>query len=199
MLAQQSHFYTYAKYFDLEEQAEYKSEYRQGQIVAMAGGSLNHNRIAKNTAFAIDEALAGKPCESFIGDVRLWIERKDLYTYPDVMVLCSQPQFIEGRTDTITNPNLIIEVLSESTAGYDRNEKFQAYWTLPSLEEYILIDQYRIRVEYFRRMSEKEWRLLVLTSMEDSLYLEAVEVEIPLDRIYRNVTWEEASASQNDR
>src|SRR5262245_42509893 len=114
MLAKEDRFYTPAEYFALEEQAAYKSEYRQGEIIAMAGGSLNHNRIAKNTCFAIDEALMGKPCESFLGDVRLWIAKKELYTYPDIMVVCGPVELAEGRTDTLTNPLLLIEVLSES-------------------------------------------------------------------------------------
>jgi Uma2 family endonuclease len=191
MLAQERRLYTQAEYFALEEQAQVKSEYRRGEIIAMAGASLNHNRIAKNTSFAIDQALAGKSCESFLGDVRLWIERRDLYTYPDVMVVCGQPQFAAGRTDTITNPIVLIEVLSESTAAYDRSDKFQAYWTLPSLAEYVLIDQYRVRVEYFQRISEKEWRLLVLTKEEEVLPLESIGAAVPLEQIYRNVAWED--------
>jgi Uma2 family endonuclease len=190
MLAKEDRFYTPAEYFALEEQADHKSEYRQGEIIAMAGGSLNHNRIAKNTYFAIDEALTGKPCESFLGDVRLWVAKKELYTYPDIMVVCGPAELAEGRTDTLTNPLLLVEVLSESTAGYDRGDKFQAYWTLESLVEYVLIDQYRPRVEYFRRVSQKEWRLLVLTKLEEMLPLETIEADISLSQIYRNVTWE---------
>ncbi|MCK6626785.1 MAG: Uma2 family endonuclease [Anaerolineae bacterium] len=191
MLAQERRLYTHAEYFALEEQAQVKSEYRGGEIIAMAGTSLNHNRIAKNVSFAIDQAVTGKSCESFIGDVRLWIERRDFYTYPDVMVVCGSPQFVAGRTDTVTNPVVLIEVLSESTAAYDRGDKFQAYWTLPSLAEYVLIDQYRLRVDYFQRISEKEWRLLVLTKEEDVLNLESITASILLSQIYRNVAWEE--------
>jgi Uma2 family endonuclease len=189
MLAEEDRVYTPAEYFTLEELADHKSEYRQGKIFAMAGGSLNHNRIAKNTCFAIDEALT-KACESFLGDIRLWIAKKELYTYPDIIVVCGPAELAEGRTDTLTNPVLLIEVLSESTAGYDRGDKFQAYWTLDSLVEYVMIDQYRPRVEYFQRVSQKEWRLLVLTKLEETLLLESIEVDIPLSQIYRNVTWE---------
>ncbi|NJN96257.1 MAG: Uma2 family endonuclease [Anaerolineales bacterium] len=190
MLAQERRLYSHAEYFALEEQAQVKSEYRCGEIIAMAGTSLNHNRIAKNVSFAIDQAVAGKSCESFIGDVRLWIERRDFYTYPDVMVVCGPPQFAAGRTDTVTNPVVLIEVLSESTAAYDRGDKFQAYWTLPSLAEYVLIDQYRLRVDYFQRISEKEWRLLVLTKKDEALAFESIEVSVLLEQIYRNVVWE---------
>jgi Uma2 family endonuclease len=118
--------------------AVYKSEYRQGKVKAMAGTSLNHNRIAKNACFVIDNALTGKPCESFMGDIRLWIEKKNLYTYPDVIVMCGQPRFAPGRTDTITNPKVIIEVLLKSTTEYDYSDKFHAYWTIDTFEEYVL-------------------------------------------------------------
>lgn len=191
MLAKEHHAYTHAEYFALEDEADYKSEYFHGQIVAMAGASLNHNRLAKNISFAVDNAAAGKSCEAFIGDVRLWIEQRDSYTYPDVMAICGEPEFVEGRPDTVINPKVIIEVLSESTESYDRGDKFQAYWTLDSFEEYVLVDQYRMRVEYFKRISEKEWRLRILTKPDDELAFESIDVTIPLDEIYRNVTWDD--------
>ncbi len=193
MLAKDRHFYTHAEYFALEEQAQVKSEYRAGAIVAMAGASLNHNRIVKNIAFAIDQAIGGKACETFLGDVRLWVAKRNLFTYPDVMIVCGQPELVEGRRDTIVNPTVLIEVLSESTAAYDRGDKFQAYWSLESLAEYVLVDQYRLRVECFRRLSEKEWRLLALTKTEDLLVLDSIEVAIPLGQVYQNVVWEAQS------
>ena len=196
MLAKQPHLYTPEEYLALEEKAEYKSEYYRGEIVAMAGASINHNRIAKNVSFAIDGGLGGRPCESFIGDVRLWIEQRQFYTYPDVMVVCGSLEFVEGRTDTVTNPQIIIEVLSESTENYDRSKKFHAYWTLDSLTEYVLVDQYRQRVEYFCRASEKEWLLRVLTKEDDVLKLETIGVEIPLEIIYHNVAWEEQKQAE---
>jgi len=182
--------YTPEQYLALEEQANYKSEYRQGQIFAMAGGTINHNRITKNTCFAIDRRLEGKGCETFIGDVRLSIDRKKMYTYPDVMVVCGELQFVEGRNDTIVNPKVVFEVLSKSTAAYDRSDKFHAYWSLESFEEYVLIDQYRVHVEYFRRQSDKMWELNVFTDIEDVLSLNSIEVDIPLREIYQNVVWD---------
>ena len=197
MFAKDHQYYTHAEYFAIEEQSETKSEYHQGEIVAQAGATIDHNRIALNTANVIINALAGTPCETFVADLRVWIEKRDRYVYPDVMVVCGDPAFIEGRTDTITNPKVVIEVLSESTEHYDRSSKFHAYWTLAGFEEYVLIDQSQMRVEYFRRMSDKEWLLRVLTKPEDSLLLESIEVEIALEKIYRNVTWpvDESSAS----
>lgn len=182
--------YTAEQYLALEEQAHYKSEYRHGQILAMAGATVNHNRIAGNICVAIDRRVEGKGCESFIGDVRLSIKRKNMYTYPDVMVVCGELQFVEGRNDTIVNPKIVLEVLSKSTGAYDRSDKFHAYWSLESFEEYVLIDQYRVHVEYFRRQSEKMWELNVLTDIEDVLSLSSIEVDIPLREIYQNVAWD---------
>ncbi|MDM8521521.1 Uma2 family endonuclease [Anaerolineales bacterium HSG6] len=185
--------YSFADYLVIEEEAEYKSEYINGQIVAMAGASANHNRIASNLHATIYNALDEKPCETFISDLRVWIEDKQRGTYPEVMVVCGKLEFYTDRTDTITNPTVIIEVLSKSTAGIDRGAKFQAYWKLPSFAEYVLVDQYRVQVEYFRRVSEKEWQLLVFTNLDDTLILQSVGVELSLSRIYRKVVWEKTA------
>lgn len=192
MLANKQHrSYTREEYLVLEEKAEYKSEYRQGEIVAMGGASLDHNRIVSNAHAALYNAIAAKSCEVFMSDLRLWIEKRGLYTYPDVTVICGEPKFVEGRTDTIVNPKIIIEVLSKSTENYDRGDKFHAYWTLDTFEEYVLVDQYRVHVEYFRRLDEKVWEIIVLTNMNDLLNLKSIEVDIPLGKIYRNVAFEE--------
>ncbi len=191
MLSQkEKHFYTLEEYLVLEKKAEYKSEYHQGKIVAMAGASLEHNRIAGNVHAALHRALRTRPCDVFMSDLRVWIAPEKRYTYPDVMVICGQPQFAEGRTDTVSNPKIIIEVLSESTAGRDRGDKFYAYWALDTFEEYVLIDQYRLRVEYFRRVDESLWEIRVYTKTEQALRLPALELEIPLNEIYRGVKME---------
>lgn len=191
MLANEQRFYTFEEYLAYEEQAEYKSEYRQGQIVAMAGASLAHNRIVSNIHATLYNALQTKPCDVFTSDLRLWVKQENRAVYPDIMVICGEPHLVEGRTDTVTNPKLIIEVLSKSTAEDDRSDKFQAYWSLDTFEEYVLVDQYRVRVEYFRRVNEKLWELLVFTQSGDILTLKSIKVELPLDKIYHQVRWEE--------
>ena len=191
MLTKQHRTYTREEYLLLEEKAEYKSEYRQGKIVAMAGASLNHNRIVSNMHAALYNAIEAKSCEVFMSDLRLWIEKRRLYTYPDVTVICDEPEFVEDRTDTIINPKIIIEVLSKSTESYDRGDKFHAYWTLDTFEEYVLVDQYRVHVEYFRKIDEKIWEIIVLTRADETLTLKSIEIEIPLGKIYRNVEFEE--------
>ena len=126
-------YYSPEEYLELETAAEYKSEYRDGLIIPMAGGTPNHNQIAVNLSAALNFALKGQPYRVFTSDVRLWIPQARLYTYPDVMVVSGQLQFAESRRDTITNPLIIVEVLSESTAKYDRGEKFRIYRTIPTL------------------------------------------------------------------
>ncbi len=187
----QQRFYTPEEYLELEDRAEHKSEYLDGEVAALAGTSLNHNRISGNIFSILKEALAGAPCEVFFADIKVWIEAHNYFIYPDVMVLCGKKQFLKGRSDTVTNPQIIIEVLSKSTERYDRNDKFHACWTLDSLEEYVLIDQYRMRVEYFKQTSEKEWMLRVLTGPDEALVLQSIDLEIPLSDIYHRVEWEE--------
>jgi len=178
------------EYFDLEETAEYKSEYYQGEILAMAGGSANHNRIAGNVFIALSDALRTKPCEAFIGDLRVWVKQVDLYTYPDVMVVCNGLEFAHDRTDTITNPIVIFEVLSPSTESYDRGKKFEFYRTIETLKDYVLIDQERVHVEYFRQLDDGQWLLSVFDDEADTLTLQSIGVEMLLSDIYQRVDWE---------
>ena len=184
-------------YLMAEAAADYKSEFFEGQVVAMAGTSLNHKRIARNICLILETALHRKSCETFIGDVRLRVEKKDMTTYPDVMVLCEPPEFYAQRKDTVLNPTLIVEVLSKSTEKYDRRDKFYAYWALPSLCEYILVDQYSMCIEYFQPKRDKVWELLVLTSPDEVLELLNGQVKAALGEIYRGVIWDEEDEGQS--
>jgi Uma2 family endonuclease len=191
MFQKKQTYYSSEEYLAREEEAEYRSEYYQGEIFAMAGGSANHNRIAGNLYTDLNIAFEGKPCEAFINDVRLLVKKNGLYTYPDVMMVCGKLQFVKGRDDTLTNPIVIIEVLSDSTAGYDRGAKFELYRALKTLQDYILIDQTKVHLEHFHKLKDGRWILQEFEQLEDKLPLESVEVEISLQRIYRNVEWSE--------
>ncbi|MEW5958107.1 MAG: Uma2 family endonuclease [Chloroflexota bacterium] len=193
MLAKQSKYYTPEEYLALEEAADYKSEYYQGEIFAMSGGSANHNRIAGNLYLALREALEARSCEVFITDMRLLVKKKGLYTYPNVMVVCSQLEFVQGRSDTLSNPVVIVEVLSESTQAYDRGAKFELYRAIETLQDYALIDQGRAHVEYFHKLEDGRWLLTEFNELEAVLKLESLGVEIPLSRIYQRVEWESRS------
>jgi Uma2 family endonuclease len=190
MVAKPQKFYSPEEYLALEETAEYRSEYYQGEIFAMAGGSANHNRIVKNLLIALDAALEAKSCEAFITEMRLHIKKNGLYTYPDVMVVCGKLMFVKGRSDTLTNPVMIVEVLSDSTQAYDRGAKFELYRAIETLQDYILIDQDRVHLEYFHKWKDGRWVLTEFNDLEAVLHLESVAVEIPLSQIYQRVEWE---------
>lgn len=190
MQVTEQRYYTPQEYLELEDLAEYKSEYIDGQIIPMAGGSTNHNRIAGNFYAALNFALRQQDYEVFIGDVRLWIPNKRIYTYPDVMVVQGEPEYFNNRTDTITNPQVIVEVLSQSTKGYDRERKFESYRTLATLQEYLLIDQTRIHVEQFSKTGKKRWALCEYDEEDEAIALSSVSFEISLLDLYNKVKFE---------
>ncbi len=140
MQAEEKKIYTPDEYLDFEVNSETQHEYINGEIIPLTGGTPEHNEIVSILNAALRVALKGKPYSIFIADRRLWIPKRDLYTYPDVMVAPRPLQRQQGRTDTITNPLMIAEVLSKSTKSYDRDEKFSAYRTMPSFQEYLLVD-----------------------------------------------------------
>lgn len=180
-------YYTVEEYLSLEETAEYKSEYYKGEIFAMAGGSANHNRIARNVLTALTQAFESKPCEAFGSDMKVGVKKEVYYTYPDVSVVCGEIEFDEDRTDSMTNPTLIVEVLSPSTADYDRNKKFEMYRGRKSLQDYVLIDQDRVLIEYYHKVAVNEWRLKIYEELNETVNFEAVGVELPIQRIYSRV------------
>lgn len=186
----QQRYYTPEEYLELEEAAEYKSEYIDGRIVPMAGGTTNHNDIAGNVYAHLKFALRGQNYKVFIGDVRLWVPRYRVYTYPDVMVISGEPVFEGNRTDTVTNPLMIVEVLSKSTKNYDQGDKFDYYRSIPEFREYILIDQYKFHVKHFAKTSEGKWLLTEYESVDAVLALSAIEWQIQFSEIYEGVKFE---------
>jgi Uma2 family endonuclease len=190
---------TEEQYLALEETAEYKSEYLDGEIIPMTGGSTDHNQIAGNLYIALSLALKKQNYRIFIGDVRLWVPKVRLYTYPDVMVIFGIPEYHNNRTDMITNPEVIVEVLSKSTKNYDRGDKFTFYKTLPSFREYILIDQTKIKVEQYSKTENKRWLYCEYDEEDTALVFNSFQVEVPLSDVYEQVNFEqvEQEDSQN--
>ena len=188
MIHTKEKFITPEEYLAREAQAEYKSEYHNGEMFALAGGSANHNQLTFNVAKAFDRLLAQKPCRVFIDDMRLNVKQSGLYTYPDVMVVCGKAEFAPGRDDTVTNPIVIVEVWSDSTKAYDRGEKFAMYRQIPTLQEYVMIDQSQFYVEHFRR-DGNFWVLETLDAMDAILVLPSLQCEMPLAAIYEKVEW----------
>ncbi|BAY47718.1 hypothetical protein SAMD00079811_53370 [Scytonema sp. HK-05] len=183
-------YYSPQEYLELEEAAEYKSEYIDGEIVPMTGGSINHNRIIVNFAAFLKFALRGKGYELFTSDVRVWIPSYRIYTYPDVMVISGEPVLHENRTDTITNPLMIAEVLSKSTKNYDQGDKFDYYRSIPNFREYVLINQYKFHVQHFAKTPDGKWLLTDYESADSVLPLSAFEFQIQLSDIYEGVNFE---------
>lgn len=182
-------YYSPEDYLELESAAETKSEYRDGKIVPMTGGSTNHNRLAGNFYAHLNFALRGQDYQVFIGDVRLWIPDYCLYTYPDVMLISGKPIFHKSRNDTVTNPSIIVEVLSKSTRDYDKGGKFDAYRSIPEFKEYIIIDQYTVNIEHFVKTSEGKWLLTEYKMMDTILELSAIEFQIQISDIYQGITF----------
>lgn len=191
----QQRYYTPEEYLELEEAADYKSEYIDGQIIPMAGGTVNHNQIALNLSTELNFAFKKQNYQVYMGNVRLWIPQKRTYTYPDVMILAGEPEFFNNRKDVILNPQIIVEVLSKSTKGYDREDKFEAYRTISTFQEYLLIDQTRIHIDQFSKTGKKQWALREYDQEDEAISLMGyalvtVPFEISLQDLYNKVKFE---------
>ncbi|BAU14241.1 hypothetical protein LEP3755_47870 [Leptolyngbya sp. NIES-3755] len=178
------------EYLELERKADFRSEYRNREIIQMTGGTINHNRIAGNLYAFLKYALRGKGAEPFFSDLRLWIPDSQLYTYPDVMVIQGAPIFLDDRKDTVTNPSLIVEVLSKSTQEYDRSDKFKMYRSISQFQEYVLINQYQIEIEHYAKTSEG-WLLRDYGADTKSINLRSLELELAIADLYEGVTFEQ--------
>ncbi|KAA3599328.1 MAG: Uma2 family endonuclease [Calditrichaeota bacterium] len=188
---QEKKYYTLEEYFELESKSDEKHEFYKGEIFAMSGGSFNHNLIASNILGEFRNLLKGKPCIVLGSDLKVQVKENGLYTYPDVSVICGEPEFVEERNDTVKNPLLIVEVLSESTADYDKGGKFTLYRDIDSLRHYILVEQKEARVEYFYKNEKEHWELVEFRNVSETLKIENLNIEIPLDEIYQKITFEE--------
>ena len=186
---QANRLYTVEEYLRIERDASEKHEYRDGQILAMAGGTVNHSLIVANVVSELHGALKGKRCRVFESNLRVRIPRTPLYTYPDATVICGPVQIDprDSSGQTVTNPRLIVEVLSPSTEGYDRGEKFHRYLLLDSLEEYVLVSQETPQVETFFRQTGGSWLFTPVSNLESRLLLRSLQIELSLAEIYAGV------------
>jgi Uma2 family endonuclease len=184
-------FITAADYLALERQAEIKSEYLNGQIYAMSGASRSHNRITVNLTAALHAQLKHKPCEPFSGDMRVKVTPTGLYTYPDVMVVCGEPRFEDPHVDTLLNPTVLIEVLSDSTEAYDRGGKFAHYRALESLTDYLLVAQDQPRIEHFRRQTDGQWLYSVADGLDAQVEIATIGCVLHLAEVYERVAFVE--------
>jgi Uma2 family endonuclease len=184
---------TIEEYLAQEETAEYRSEYSNGEIIPMTGGSINHNQIIVNLIIALTLGLREQNYQLYTSDLRLWIPRYREYTYPDILIIKDEAIFQEGRTDTVVNPSIIFEVLSKSTSSRDRGDKFTYYRSIPQFQEYILIDQYQIHIEQFSKTSENKWLFSESDDEDGILTLTSANSQITHRQIYERVTFENQS------
>lgn len=182
-------FITVDEYLEQEETALEKHEYYQGEIFAMAGGTIDHNTIVGNTIAEINQFLKGKACRVFPSDLKVHIEANSLFTYPDLSIVCGPLEKWNNRNDVITNPAVIIEVLSKSTENYDRGQKFKLYRGLPSLQEYILISSTEILLEHYKKQASHVWTFSESNEMNDVLKIETVQFTCALSELYRDVSF----------
>ncbi|MEG4839562.1 Uma2 family endonuclease [Microcoleus sp. B9-D4] len=183
-------FYTPDEYRELEETAEFRNEYRNGEIVKMTGGSINHSQIIGNIYAFLKSALRGKNARPFMSDLRLWIPRYRRGTYPDVMVVEGELVCTEGRKDEILNPVLIVEVLSKSTKDFDREDKFRFYRSIPEFREYVLVNQSEFLVAQYIKTESNEWLFREYEGESAIVSFASVEVQMSMLDLYELVVFE---------
>jgi Uma2 family endonuclease len=184
---------TTEQYLAIERKAERKSEFYDGEMFAMAGASFAHNRVRENLAARIAVALEGGPCQSVSSDMRVKVSRTGLYTYPDIVIICGKPELEDAHLDTLLNPQVIIEVLSESTANYCRTKKYRHYQQIETLREYVLVERDEPVVEQYARQSNGMWARTDVEGLEQEFAFATVPVRVPMAAIYAGVTFPEAS------
>ena len=176
------------EYLEMEVNSEIKHEYYQGEIFAMAGASDEHNKVVVNTLLSIGNQLKGKPCRPYVADLRMAVQQKLFYTYPDISVICGKLEKTDDKFDTATNPTVIIEVLSESTKDYDRGSKFKLYRDLATLKDYILIDSTGLMgIEHFSLNENGHWVLHEYNAENQTIYIPSIDVTLLMSDIYAEV------------
>ena len=174
-------------YLALERSADFKSGYFNGEIFAMPGASESHNTIVVNVSSELRQQLKKRPCKVYANDMRVKVDPTGLYTYPDIAVTCGKAQFDDTHLDTLLNPVLIVEVLSDSTEAYDRGRKFEHYRKLDSLVEYVLIAQNRPHIESYRRQADQQWLLREYSELDGTLRLLSIDCDLALAEVYDKV------------
>jgi Uma2 family endonuclease len=180
-------FLTPEQYLEIERKAEFKSEYFQGEMFAMGGAREGHNLIVFNLAAELGQQLRRRPCRAYVNEMRLCVNATGMYTYPDAVVVCGEPQFLDETRDTLLNPTLVVEVLSPSTEFYDRVRKFENYRSVESVSEYLLVSSERVSAELYTRQPDGRWLLTTASRMEDSIDLQSVGAHLAFADLYEKV------------
>jgi Uma2 family endonuclease len=175
------------QYLEIERKAGFRSEYFHGEMFAMAGAADSHNLIVTNLTREFSQQLRKRPCFTYSHDMRVRVSATGLYTYPDVMVVCGERQFLDDRRDNLLNPAVIVEVLSPSTEAYDRGRKFENYRLLESLREYVMVASERIGADLYTRQPDGRWMLRAASRLEDVLEIESIDCRLVLADVYEKV------------
>jgi Uma2 family endonuclease len=178
---------TESEYLEIERAAEFKSEFFDGEMFAMSGGTRWHSLISANFGGELRNALKGGKCIVYESNLRLKVEATGLLTYPDVMVAFEGQRFSDDHMDTLLNPSVLIEVLSDSTEAYDRGKKFEHYRQILSLKEYLLVSQHEPRIDQYLRHPGDEWLLRETSGLDKNITLPSLNVSIPLSEVFANV------------
>jgi Uma2 family endonuclease len=189
MSALPHHTWTESEYLSYERESDLRHEFIDGHVLAMSGASREHNLITSSTHFSLYGQLRGKGCELYQGDMRVHVPSTHAYAYPDLVVVCGEPKFTDADVDTLLNPTLIIEVLSPSTESYDRGKKFQNFWQIESLKEYVLIASDQPRIESFTRQGAGKWLLTAAVGLEQTITLTSIGCSLSLAEVYEQVTF----------
>ena len=185
---------TPTEYLKIERASEFRHEFVNGEMFAMAGGSPQHSAIKVNLSREVSTRLKGRPCTAFDSDLRIQVSPTGLYTYPDLSVVCGELEFDDDQQDTVLNPTLLVEVLSGSTEAYDRGEKFAHYRQIASLREYVLISQKSPLVERYLRNPDDTWTLTAVIGLEASIHLLTIDLTLPLAEVYDRVKFDESDS-----
>ena len=187
MNAQPQSFLTAQDYLAWERRQETRHEYLNGQIFAMTGASRAHNVLCGNLLATLHSHLRGKPCEVYANDMRVKVSETGMYTYPDLVAACGEPRFEDQAVDTLLNPILIIEILSDSTERHDRGAKFTHYRSLASLQEYLLVSQTECRIEHYLRQPGNHWLLTEYQDLRERIHLNSLGSQLTLSEVYERI------------
>jgi len=181
------------EYLSIERRADFKSEFFRGEMFAMVGASRKHNLINTNVTRELSQQLKDSSCEAYASDMRVKVDATGLYTYPDVVVVCEEPQFEDHEVDTLLNPTVLIEVLSQSTEAYDRGRKFAHYRNLDSLSDFLLISQEKPHIEHYTRQPDNQWLLSETTDSDGVISIASIICKLQMSEVYDKVSFEEES------
>lgn len=183
--------FTPQEYLNIERESEIRHEYLDGYVYAMAGESPEHSTICFNLFVIIGTQLRSKPCRGFSPNMKVRTDPSDLFSYPDLAIVCGEPVYHDTRRDVLLNPTVIFEVLSTSTEKYDRDEKFRRYReNIPSLTDYVLVSQSTAKIEHYTKQDDGEWTKVVeVSGLENQLYIASIDCHIPLEEVYENISF----------